>query len=98
MAKHTPGPLFTEAVSDSVRVCVLLEGFNGKKHKVILATLKPKQLPEEETHANARLFAAGPDLLDACRAARQQLYPHQGATAKGIVAQLDEAIKKAGAE
>lgn len=56
--KPTAMPWRTEAVSDAVRVVV----GQGRK-KIILARLCPKQLPEVETAANAKLMAAAPDLL-----------------------------------
>lgn len=56
----TSGEWRVEAVSDCVRVVV----GNGRK-KIILARLSPKQIPESETHANARLMAAAPKLLGA---------------------------------
>lgn len=62
MAKHSPGPWRTEAVSDAVRVVV-----GSGRAKVILARCAPPQIPEGETHANARLMAAAPDLLEVAR-------------------------------
>lgn len=59
--KHTPGDWRTEAVSDAVRVVV----GEGRK-KIILARLSPRQLPEQETHANARVMAIAPELLEVC--------------------------------
>lgn len=56
--KPTSQPWRTEAVSDAVRVVV----GQGRK-KVILARLCPKQIPEQETAANARLMAGAPALL-----------------------------------
>jgi hypothetical protein len=60
MAEHTPGPWRTEAVSDAVRVVS-----GSGRTKIILARCAPPQIPEAETHANARLMAAAPDLYDA---------------------------------
>lgn len=56
--KPTEGHWRTEAVSDAVRVVV----GEGRK-KIILARLCPPQLPELETHANAKLMSAAPELL-----------------------------------
>lgn len=70
--KHTPGPWTTEAVSDAVRIIARVPSRDGMSRrprgvKIILARLAPPQLPEAETHANARLMAAAPDLLEACQ-------------------------------
>jgi len=56
---YTKGPWQIEAVSDAVRVIV----GKGRK-KIILARLRPPQLPEEETWENARLMASAPELLE----------------------------------
>ncbi len=45
--------------------------------------------------SNACLIAAAPDLLEACRAALQRLYVHQGATTKAVCRQIEDAIAKA---
>lgn len=55
---YTTPPWRVEAVSDAVRV-VIGEG----RKKVILARLCPPQIPENETWANARVMAAGPEML-----------------------------------
>lgn len=50
-ATPTPGPWRIEAISDCVRIVV----GTGRK-KIIIAKLNPKQIPESETLANARLI------------------------------------------
>lgn len=63
--KWTPGPWLVEAVSDAVRVYVKLARHSGRGFvKVILARCAPPQLPEDETHANARLMATAPELAE----------------------------------
>lgn len=58
----TPGEWRTEAVSDAVRIVV-----GTSRQKIVLARLNPPQLPERETHANARVMAAAKDLVEACK-------------------------------
>lgn len=53
----TAPPWRVEAVSDAVRVVV-----GHGRGKVILARLRPPQLPEEETWANAHQMAASHEL------------------------------------
>lgn len=72
--KYTPGPWSVECVSDAIRVFVRLTRHSGQGTvKVILARLAPPRLPEAETHANARLMAAAPELLEALKFALQSL-------------------------
>ena len=59
--KWTRGQWSTEAISDAVRVVLRL----GGQKKIILARLAPPQLSESETHANAHLMAAAPELYEA---------------------------------
>jgi hypothetical protein len=84
--KHTSGDWRTEAISDCVRVVV------GKgRSKIILARCASKQLPEAETHANARLMAAAPAMLLALQRIKDSLSDSQ----KGYHILCDEAIGKA---
>ena len=62
MPKFTLGPWRVEAVSDAVRVVV-----GAGRKKIILARLSPKQIDEAETHANARLMAAAPEMYEALK-------------------------------
>lgn len=54
---RTPGEWRTESVSDAVRVVV-----GTGRQKIILARLAPRQIPEMQTHANAKLMALAPRL------------------------------------
>jgi len=72
MINPTQTPWSVEAVSDAVRIVTRIPSKDGMSRrpggvKVILARLNPSQISEAETHANARLMAAAPDLFEACK-------------------------------
>jgi len=64
----TPGPWLVEAVSDAIRITARIPSKDGMSRKpggvkIILARLNPPQIPEAETHANARAMSAAPEML-----------------------------------
>ncbi len=63
----------TEVVSDAVRIVI------GKgRQKIILARFCPKQLPEAETHANATIASAAPELYAALEKAVETIRTWHG--------------------
>jgi hypothetical protein len=83
MSKHTPGPW------DASRWRVCAEP--GGNIKVICDTANNKASRTEENAANARLIAAAPDLLAACRSLLAQLEFECG----DLVSEAKAAIAKA---
>lgn len=70
-AKHTPGPWFVPTPSqDAFGDYVIQSGSNGGYG--VIATTNPKGI--EHPEANARLIAAAPDLLAACKAAYEVIH------------------------
>lgn len=63
-AKHTPGPWKKDGfgIYDSADACI------GRAYD----PMRPKGFTKESIHANARLIAAAPELLEACKAAKEQ--------------------------
>lgn len=109
--KHTPGPwevtgnkkLFIEPINQRVNFTELYESCqhcNVNKNKDITngsQIYNPRKL--KEAQANARLMAAAPDLLEACKYAFENLKP-KGNVKKDFgghlaMATLSRAIKKA---
>lgn len=102
MSAHTPGVLvaFTEPVKETIRgfeVCTVSE--TDRNHH-------PKLLAIATKYADARLYAAAPDLLAACEAARRIVsarveyakansFKTMEATLSAVLADLDAAIAKA---
>ena len=81
-SKHTPGPwLVTEDPIYGARI--------DAPGSFCVAKTIPNDMPIKQKLANARLIAAAPDLLDACRAA---LYALKGREHDGF---LRDAIAKA---
>lgn len=77
---HTPGPwgLQYESCEEfSFGFCVVAEAVteDGEKDWATIAALgkEPDYISPEEQEANAQLIAAAPDLLEACKAARDAL-------------------------
>ena len=64
MSKHTPGPW---AASSASSVVGALVGASATYH---VAAVMP-QLDKAEVEANARLIAAAPELLEACKAVEE---------------------------
>lgn len=65
--KHTPGPWQQREVKAS-RAGITIEGRNGNYIAAVDC-----DGDRESMHANARLIAAAPDLLEACRLADEKL-------------------------
>lgn len=85
MSEHTPGPWV--AAHDFI--------YDSNHRRVAdAAPWSPttKERPDETVHANARLIAAAPDLLAACRLAARYLDPRHYSDA---VRDIDAAIAKA---
>jgi hypothetical protein len=63
MSKHTPGPwLFEPAPHGAFDIC---KDPNSLGRYMVIATRGPHDVRAAEMHANARLIAAAPDLLEA---------------------------------
>lgn len=75
--KHTPGPWETGGVMTLVEFRP--EGWNAP---MCIADCHTKNAPQSETErvANARLIAAAPELLEACKAAMNDKYARFGMT------------------
>jgi hypothetical protein len=63
MSKHTPGPwIFEPAPHGAFDIC---KDPNSMGRYMVIATRGPHDVRAAEMHANARLIAAAPDLLQA---------------------------------
>jgi hypothetical protein len=71
MNAHTPGPWEASSIGEGLPLThighVLAAKLGGGFDSYCIALLAGTR-PHEETSANARLIAAAPDLLEACRA------------------------------
>ena len=93
---HTPGPW---VIDNSIRTAVNA----GKKHIAMVNFYKTSDkeisIDEKENEANARLIAAAPELLAACKAALRDEMSARLEAAGGLsdetVAMLEAAIAKA---
>ena len=95
--EHTPGPWHYSKSSESVNQT---NGEGGRLADVLI----PEDVfagfayaEREPTHANGRLMAAGPDMLDAIRSAKE-LLEQEGYTShqyEAVMAQLNDALDKA---
>jgi len=87
MSKHTPGPW------------ELHLGYNGafriEKDGVVITDRGPYLDRHLEMHANARLIAAAPDLLEALKEAREVMGQEPSARVINAAIKIREAIKKA---
>lgn len=83
--QHTPGPW-------EIRYDILLAEIPGDNQ---LARIRWFRHHIHRAEANARLIAAAPDLLDACKMARTLGTLAQTSTVANIKAMLDTAIAKA---
>ena len=100
MSQHTAGPWTPHATSVAKE---------GKDYEYTIASVS-SILPNDEARANARLIAAAPELLEACKAAKQAIAnaisfvndeaaPTSSTEISTLFAQLYAAIAKAtGAE
>ena len=103
---HTPGPWAYDA--DSCEVFGTTEGRScGWVAKVVGGDSNDCRLPYDERVANARLIAAAPDLLAACKALAHDIRAMQFTdgeyrlsldSARSILALLDREISKAEGE
>lgn len=69
MTQHTPGPWYRDGYTDDVVGSAIIRDATG--FQVALT----RHWGINETEANARLIAAAPDLLEACRALVAYLSP-----------------------
>lgn len=95
---HTPGPFKTGRsthdgtdVKGVFGISVAWFGCNSTWH----LDGKGHYIEPEEAHANARLFAASPDLLRAAEKAADFLRSSESQASKAVVAALEAAIRKA---
>jgi hypothetical protein len=65
MSKHTPGPW---QYSTKITASENHRGFSIRAARWSISDVQPIDVEGEEGEANARLIAAAPDLLEACRA------------------------------
>lgn len=94
---HTPGPWVADAISEQgdVRVaCVNMPLVIASVHNGASIVEVLNQRHPSIQWANARLIAAAPDLLAACKEARFRLFG-TGPAAQPLAYQLDAAIAKA---
>ena len=90
--KATPGPW---------EVSIFNQQLGNSNKRQTLYTIKDCEIsysihPTEEQEANARLIAAAPDLLEACKAAMTDLiFPSCGGTHGDLYAIIQKAVMKA---
>lgn len=107
--KHTPGPWEANDIPTAPEkayhfaTAVWAGGFDENDRRVLICSVAPEsfqawQPNKFEQTANARLIAASPALLAACKAAREAIQYPSGKTAEQrneVLEQLAEAIKSA---
>lgn len=95
MTKHTPGPWEQRKVTYDIKV---------GKYPVIAIPISGQGMAigcvyqgAEGTLANARLIAAAPELLEACRNSRKALIQlcEKGCGYEGLLKEVEQAIAKA---
>ena len=66
MSNHTPGPWRVGQQSDEDLFCGFPEivGTRASGRRCVVARANPNLINDDESHANARLIAAAPDLLE----------------------------------
>lgn len=69
MANHTPGPW---QVGDEGPAIITIEATDGRA-ACVLAEMSPSGDLDSEDFANARLIAAAPELLEACKAQHEAI-------------------------
>jgi hypothetical protein len=91
--KHTPGPWvvhFSRAQVDA------FDGEDGQPLPVCKLLWPTTERSEAETYVNAKLIAASPDLLAACKRALAVFRAQGESTRRGnVLAALEDAISKA---
>jgi len=87
---HTPGPWTIKQATSSAMVSVYAGGFN-------VACTGSANVEEDNADANARLIAAAPELLEACREALNMLGASRDHCTgeRGLVHRIDAAAKAA---
>lgn len=93
-SNHTPGPWKIQEYDDAV---IIENGFSGPVRELArVFTINP--VTSNEDHANARLIAAAPDLLESCRSAQFTLYAAildlKGARFNYIAGKLQEELRR----
>jgi len=101
MSSPTPGPWIMETVATQIGICHKIGPFPGKRpvdkprHACLYADYPSASAPgDAELLANARLVAAAPDLLEAARAALDDLIS-DGHAHYRVAETLRAAIEKA---
>ena len=68
MSEHTPGPWERESLPGEYDTGIRAHGENVSGYVAFLNTRWEHKQQQQEQEANARLIAAAPDLLEACKA------------------------------
>lgn len=98
MSKHTPGPWVAELGADGAfAIEADRQGITGGM--LVLASRNTHPLMAEQMHANARLIAAAPDMLDSLLMLRTLIgrpgWALDGQNISRVVAAMHGAINKA---
>ena len=90
MSQHTPGPWAVDG-DDALWVNAI-----GREHEPVICDIVPRDADAftDEDEANARLMAAAPELLEACRDALLVMSAH-ACPAPKTIAFIEAAIAKA---
>lgn len=101
-SKHSPGPWHLETVATSVGICHKIGPFpplrpaDGPSHACIYVDGRYRPNDDPVSLANARLIAAAPELLAACKLAVAELGPDsEGDRCWQAFKALTDAITKA---
>lgn len=89
--KHTPGPWEHKPKSTTVYI-------GNKLQAIVSAEVGIKDIDWEEAEANARLIAAAPDLLNACKLALRFFSNDSGSNIDICKNYIEQAIQKAEGE
>ena len=84
MSKHTPGPLFTKRARSGGDVGIYAEGHAGVLAECFEEFAAKGELRPGEAMANAVLFRAAPDLLDALKSLMVALTPELTGVPKSV--------------
>lgn len=98
--KHTPAPWVTENVASGKDLVYVRIQRKENRDKVVAFAGVYKQKDEEEAEANAKLIASAPELLEACKYARQTLIEiskvvNLGSADSKVLFLIKQAIEKA---
>ena len=103
-AKHTPGPWYVGAMNDALFIInepprpVPVDTINTSLRTIVIAKVgepHSEDISSAEAVANARLIAASPELLEACRQAKKYLEPNLVEPGRTVFWNLVSAIAKA---